>query len=181
MPRSPSVDSASFALDPVEYSYDPIDDQSDSDSSISSQNDFRAFRNNPSSREQRSDLNKYSKRDGSDFSPVDYLINSINASLKSVALDKAMVIQSQLSGELNNQNDLVLKKLLELETRLKSHLVKYQQAKKVILQINQDLASSKKRIKKITKYVKIEYPIEYSKAYNKVNNNITNDEEDLYG
>ncbi len=117
---------------------------------------------------------------GGQFNSVEYLLKSLYNSLESSDLDKSLVQQSQISGEMNSVEQELLKTIRELRDCLGQHLEKYEQLKRDIPEIIDNLKQSATLSKKYTEKMKKYYPVEYSKSKDKVLNRITNDEEDLY-
>ncbi|GMG19327.1 unnamed protein product [Ambrosiozyma monospora] len=117
----------------------------------------------------------------SNFNAVEYLINSLYNSLDSIELDRALVIQSQLSGKFNNTSNEILALLDEIKESLNEHIEKYERLKKVVIpEIVGNINKSTKLAHKLTQSMKESYPIEYSKSKDKVLNRISDDEENLY-
>ncbi|VEU23804.1 DEKNAAC105031 [Brettanomyces naardenensis] len=118
---------------------------------------------------------------GSRFNTVDYLISSLYNSLDSLELDRSLVQQSQISGEMNNVTSKILQTIDELRMCLEEHIAKYEKLKltiipEIVSNINQSAKISKGLAEKMKKY----YPVEYSKSKDKVLNRITDDQEDIY-
>ncbi|GME92729.1 unnamed protein product [Ambrosiozyma monospora] len=117
----------------------------------------------------------------SNFNAVEYLINSLYNSLDSIELDRALVIQSQLSGKFNNTSNEILGLLDEIKESLNDHIEKYERLRKVVMpEIVGNINKSTKLAHKLTQSMKESYPIEYSKSKDKVLNRISDDEENLY-
>jgi hypothetical protein len=115
------------------------------------------------------------------FNAIEYLANSLKIALDSLEFDKALVIQSKMAGNLNNSTNEVLKTIEELKVALNDHIQRYELLKKEILpEIESNLRNGTKIVKKLTDYVKNEYPVEYSKGRSKVLENLTEDEEGLF-
>lgn len=118
---------------------------------------------------------------GPQFNGVDYLINSLYNSLDSVQLDRSLVQQSQISGEMNSTTSDILRTIDELERCLKEHIAKYEKLKRQIIpEIVSNISKSARVSSRLRESMKRSYPVEYSKSMDKVVNRITNDEEDLY-
>lgn len=115
------------------------------------------------------------------FNAVEYLINSLNGALDSLAFDKTLVVQSKMAGELNNSSNEVLKTIKNMEDSLKEHILRYNELKNEILpEIESNLQKGTKLANKLTEYVKVNYPVEYSKGRSKILDNLTEEEEGLY-
>lgn len=115
------------------------------------------------------------------FNAVEYLINSLNNALDSLAFDKALVVQSKMAGELNNSSNEVLITIKNMEDSLKEHISKYNELRNEILpEIELNLQKGTRLANKLTEYVKTNYPVEYSKGRSKILDNLTEEEEGLY-
>lgn len=149
------------------------DSDSDSDSL-----DIDRIYSNSSYTERRE---KSSQNQEQQFSPIEYLIGSLNNALNSLEYDKSLVIQSKMAGELNNTTNQVLKTIEDLQASLTEQIAKYERlSKEIIPEIEYNLRKATKNAKILTKYVKSTYPIEYSKGRSKVLENLTEDEEGLF-
>lgn len=114
-----------------------------------------------------------------DFSPVDYLIKSFEDALNSLQYDKALVIQSQMAGEINNTSHEIVRMIEELELCIRTLTNKYQHLKLVIVpEIQSNLKQSTISINELTKYMKKNHPVEYAKGRDKVLNRITDEDQD---
>lgn len=90
-----------------------------------------------------------------------YLSNTLSHALDSLELDKSLVLQAQISGKLNNQNQMLVEKNAELGARLKrlrqlyndNFVVRQDLALKVKLskvdQMKNDLAAIEQRIARL--------------------------------
>ncbi|ODV87012.1 hypothetical protein CANARDRAFT_179720, partial [[Candida] arabinofermentans NRRL YB-2248] len=117
----------------------------------------------------------------SNFNAIDYLINSLYGSLNAIELDRSLVLQSQISGELNNTSKEILVLIDELSSKLTDHVTKYENLKtKIIPGLISNLNKSTKMAAKLTHAMKDMYPVEYSKSKDKVLNRVTDEDEDLY-
>ncbi|KAG7801161.1 hypothetical protein KL944_003568 [Ogataea haglerorum] len=117
----------------------------------------------------------------STFSAVDYLIGSLNSSLDSVQLDRSLMMQSQVSGTINNTMQDLLRTMNEVSEKLENHIRRYEQLRtQIIPELSANLAKNTKLCNKLTKKMKDTYPVEYSKSRDKVLNRVTEEEEDLY-
>ncbi|KAG7827703.1 hypothetical protein KL920_004466 [Ogataea angusta] len=117
----------------------------------------------------------------STFNAVDYLIGSLNSSLDSVKLDRSLMMQSQVSGTINNTMQELLRTMNEVSEKLEKHIKRYEQLKtQIIPELSANLAKNTKLCNKLTKNMKDTYPVEYSKSRDKVLNRVTEEEEDLY-
>ncbi|KAG7695850.1 hypothetical protein KL933_002565 [Ogataea haglerorum] len=117
----------------------------------------------------------------STFSAVDYLIGSLNSSLDSVQLDRSLMMQSQVSGTINNTMQDLLRTMNEVSEKLENHIKRYEQLRtQIIPELSANLAKNTKLCNKLTKKMKDTYPVEYSKSRDKVLNRVTEEEEDLY-
>ncbi|KAG7787878.1 hypothetical protein KL910_003432 [Ogataea haglerorum] len=115
------------------------------------------------------------------FSAVDYLIGSLNSSLDSVQLDRSLMMQSQVSGTINNTMQDLLRTMNEVSEKLENHIKRYEQLRtQIIPELSANLAKNTKLCNKLTKKMKDTYPVEYSKSRDKVLNRVTEEEEDLY-
>lgn len=162
--RAPSINSADFAVNPNYYNMNSSD-LSLLNTTSSSDNDQDSVPDNQQSR----------------FDAVEYFLQSINASLSTLELDKSIVLQSQLSGLLNDKSKLLALKIDELQDFLseyKARISEYQS--KTIPSLVSGLHSSEKRILRLNHYMKKNHPIEYQKSKDKVLNRITDEDDDLY-
>ncbi|KAG7695520.1 hypothetical protein KL930_003518 [Ogataea haglerorum] len=117
----------------------------------------------------------------STFSAVDYLIGSLNSSLDSVQLDRSLMMQSQVSGTINNTMQDLLRTMNEVSEKLENHIKRYEQLRtQIIPELSANLAKNTKLCNKLTKKMKDTYPVEYSKSRDKVLNRVTEEDEDLY-
>ncbi|KAG7881244.1 hypothetical protein KL938_003374 [Ogataea parapolymorpha] len=117
----------------------------------------------------------------STFNAVDYLIGSLNSSLDSVQLDRSLMMQSQVSGTINNTMQDLLRTMNEVSEKLENHIKRYEQLKtQIIPELNANLDKNTKLCNKLTKKMKETYPVEYSKSRDKVLNRVTEEDEDLY-
>ncbi|KAG7879002.1 hypothetical protein KL905_003603 [Ogataea polymorpha] len=117
----------------------------------------------------------------STFNAVDYLIGSLNNSLDSVQLDRSLMMQSQVSGTINNTMQDLLRTMDEVSEKLENHIKRYEQLKtQIIPELNANLDKNTKLCNKLTKKIKETYPVEYSKSRDKVLNRVTEEDEDLY-
>ncbi|ESX02966.1 hypothetical protein KL918_002260 [Ogataea parapolymorpha] len=117
----------------------------------------------------------------STFNAVDYLIGSLNSSLDSVQLDRSLMMQSQVSGTINNTMQDLLRTMNEVSEKLENHIKRYEQLKtQIIPELNANLDKNTKLCNKLTKKIKETYPVEYSKSRDKVLNRVTEEDEDLY-
>lgn len=184
----PSIDGFQFMVEPDPES--SIDSTSSTTTSTSSsdQEDEETSRHTNSNGLDRpnqaasnsSSITKDSMLIDGQFNSVDYLIKALYDSLDSVELDKSLVQQSQISGQMNNTSKELLNTIEALEKKLQEHIKKYEQLKKIVPQIIRNINQSEKLAKKCTEKMKKYYPVEYSKSRDKVLNCITEDEEDLY-
>ncbi|KAK6455185.1 uncharacterized protein RJT20DRAFT_129904 [Scheffersomyces xylosifermentans] len=99
---------------------DPIDSGSDSDSDsddyiVSDDEDLNVFLNSSSDHHISHVTYPTSISDH-----ANYLSNTLSHALNSLELDKSLVLQAQISGKLNNQNQNVVEKRNELLSRLKA-------------------------------------------------------------
>ncbi|ODV95417.1 hypothetical protein PACTADRAFT_50143 [Pachysolen tannophilus NRRL Y-2460] len=170
--KKPSINSSEFAVDPSYYNINSSDSDllnttSDNDTDSGTTSNENEISNGNSGREE--------------FDPVSYLIFSLQNSLNSIEMDKSIVKQSQLSGELNNKTKELLKSYKESQEKLKEFIVQFGHFKnEIIPNLEKDLAWSENKVKKLNKKLREHYPIEYEKSKDKVLNRITNDEEDLF-
>lgn len=117
--------------------------------------------------------------DMDDFNPVEYLIKSFEDALNSLQYDKALVLQSQMAGEINNTSHEVAMMIEELEQCIRTQTEKYQRLKLIIIpEIQSNLKQSTASINELTKYMKKNHPVEYARGRDKVLNRITDDDQD---
>lgn len=115
------------------------------------------------------------------FDSIDYLLSGLESAMNSLEFDKALVIQSQVAGNLNSTSSDIQKSIESLQTELQLQIERYSTLKTILLpQIEANIKKSAKRIDKITLYLKSKYPVEYSKSRSKILENLTEDEEGLF-
>lgn len=115
------------------------------------------------------------------FNAIEYLIASLNNSLSAIELDRSVVLQSKVSGELNSTSIELLKMMDELQEKIEDHAERYKRVKKTVIpELTSNLAKSEKLVNSLTRSMKSKFPVEYSKSKDKVLNRITAEEEDLY-
>ncbi|CDK29438.1 unnamed protein product [Kuraishia capsulata CBS 1993] len=163
--RSTSIDAASFIVQPEEGQED--------DSFTSTASDTESYAGSINHNEQNTQ--------NTSFHPVEYLLGSLESALSSIDLDRSIVLQSQISGELNNTSKELLKMMEVLEQRIRSHMANFDRLKNnTIPELAANISKAEKKATKLTKVLKDQYPIEYSKSLDKVLNRITKDDENLY-
>lgn len=115
------------------------------------------------------------------FDSIDFLLSGLESAMNSLEFDKALVIQSQVAGNLNSTSSDIQKSIESLQTELQLQIERYSTLKTILLpQIDANIKKSAKRIDKITLYLKSKYPVEYSKGRSKILENLTEDEEGLF-
>lgn len=115
------------------------------------------------------------------FDSIDFLLSGLESAMNSLEFDKALVIQSQVAGNLNSTSSDIQKSIESLQTELQLQIERYSTLKTILLpQIDANIKKSAKRIDKITLYLKSKYPVEYSKSRSKILENLTEDEEGLF-
>ncbi|KAK6462222.1 hypothetical protein DFJ63DRAFT_313364 [Scheffersomyces coipomensis] len=124
-----------------------------------------------------------------------YLVNSLSHALDSVQLDKSLALEAQVSGKLNNQNQILIEKRNQVIIKLKnlqslykenflidanSNISKIEQMRHDITDIEKRISSLKSGNEKgaIFPFMKAKreseegvikkYPIEYNQARNKI-------------
>lgn len=117
--------------------------------------------------------------DFDDFSAVEYLAKAFEDALYSLQYDKALVVQSQMAGEINNTQHEIITLIEELERAIVVQREKYRHLKlNVIPEIQANLKQSTKSINELTKAMKKRYPVEYAKGRDKVLNRVTDEDMD---
>lgn len=115
------------------------------------------------------------------FDSIDFLLSGLESAMNSLEFDKALVIQSQVAGNLNSTSSDIQKSIESLQTELQLQIERYSTLKTILLpRIEANIKKSAKRIDKITLYLKSKYPVEYSKGRSKILENLTEDEEGLF-
>lgn len=155
---------------PLDYDIEEDDDISCSDSTIEGMNDESTVEEKPSV-----------VPNESRFNAIEYLLGSLESAMNSLKFDKALVIQSQMAGNLNNASNDVLNAITELQDEIKAQIGKYCILKDQILpEIEANLKIGTKKMNKISFYLQSKYPVEYSKGRSKVLENLTEDEEGIF-
>lgn len=117
----------------------------------------------------------------SNFNPSDFLFHSLEAAMDSEQYDKALVLQSQMAGNINNASNEVTSTIKCIQEAMETHKMKYTILKDRILnEIEANIKISTAWVEKLTIQLKDKYPIEYSKGRSKVLENLTTDEEGLF-
>lgn len=120
-----------------------------------------------------------SVEDFDDFDTPGFLLRALEDALNSLQYDQALVVQSQMAGQINNSL-LELEKIIpELESSLKQLRESYKQLRNdIVPEIVANLKQSATIIKEITRYMKKHHPVEYAKSRDKVLNRITDEDQD---
>ncbi|RLV94113.1 hypothetical protein JA1_001973 [Spathaspora sp. JA1] len=124
---------------------------------------------------------------------TNYFVSTLNTALDSIELDKSLVLQAQISGHLNNENQkllekrkVLIEKLHNLQSLYNDHFQASDKKPSKIDQMKSDIGNLQQRIEKL-KYgsktifkskegVVKKYPIEYNQARDKVVERLVDDE-----
>lgn len=148
--RGPSIDNKTFALS---SHTDSDDDEGSTTSSVSSY---------------AGSAESYSKEE---FSPVDYLTDTLMSAMDASQLDRVIVIQAQTSGMVNAKSKEIIKLQEKAIQRLEQLKVSFAKGVKISKQVEKDLEWAHKHTQALMKKTRLKYPIEFTQAEEKVRGN----------
>jgi hypothetical protein len=104
----------------------------------------------------------------SEFSPLQYLSDTLGGAFDASPLDRVIALQAQSSGMLHAKSQEVATLQKEATTRLEEIKKEFASDTKVAKQLIKDLEWAQKRVASLMRKAKLAHPIEYVQASEKV-------------
>jgi len=148
--RGPSIDNKAFALP------SRPDSEDDDGSTTSSMSSYAGS------------AESYTKEE---FSPVEYLTDTLMSAMDPSQLDRVIVIQAQTSGMVNAKSKEILQLQEEATRRLEQLKLSFAKGVKVAKQVEKDLEWAHRHTQALIKKTRLNHPIEFAQAEEKVRGN----------